>query len=235
MLIQPEIRIGIPSKGRLKSSVEKFFKANGLNLIKNGRDREYVLNFENRTDIQPVLMNASDIPLELRKGNIDLGVTGKDLLYEKVIDWSETVTEIRQLNFGFANLVIALPRFWVDVNTLDDLDDIANFYRKKSSERLRIATKYQNLVREFFVERELVDYQIVESQGATEGAIKNGLADVIADITSTGETLKQNNLKLLDDGLIMNSAATIFASKKYIEKNKNNESLRNFLNLIGPD
>ena len=233
MLIQPEIRIGIPSKGRLKSSVEKFFKANGLNLIKNGRDREYVLNFENRTDIQPVLINASDIPLEVRKGNIDLGITGKDLLYEKVSDWSKTVIEIRQLNFGFANLVIALPRFWVDVNTLDDLDDIAHFYRKKSSKRLKIATKYQNLVREFFVTRELVDYQIVESQGATEGAIKNGLADVIADITSTGETLSQNNLKLLNDGLILKSAATVFANKDYLKKNKNNKSLKDFLRLTG--
>ena len=233
--MKSRIRIGIPSKGRLKSNVEKFFKSNSLDLIKNGLEREYVLNFQNRTDIQPVLMNASDIPLEIRKGNIDLGITGKDLLYEKVTDWSKTIIEIRQLNFGFANLVIALPRFWVDVNNLDDLDDVAHFYRKKSSKRLKIATKYQNLVREFFVTRELVDYQIVESQGATEGAIKNGLADVIADITSTGETLKQNNLKLLNDGLILKSAATIFANKNYIEKNKSNESLKDFLRLVGSD
>jgi len=233
--MKSRIRIGIPSKGRLKSNVEKFFKSNSLDLIKNGLEREYVLNFQNRTDIQPVLMNASDIPLEIRKGNIDLGITGKDLLYEKVTDWSKTIIEIRQLNFGFANLVIALPRFWVDVNNLDDLDDVAHFYRKKSSKRLKIATKYQNLVREFFVTRELVDYQIVESQGATEGAIKNGLADVIADITSTGETLKQNNLKLLNDGLILKSAATIFANKAYIEKNDNNESLKDFLRLVGSD
>ncbi len=233
--MQSLIRIGIPSKGRLKSDVEKFFRTNSLELIKNGLEREYVLNFENRKDIQPVLMNASDIPLEVRKGNIDLGITGKDLLYEKVTDWSKTIVEIRQLNFGFANLVIALPRFWVDVNTLDDLDDIAHFYRKKSSKRLKIATKYQNLVREFFVTRELVDYQIVESQGATEGAIKNGLADVIADITSTGETLKQNNLKQLNDGLILKSAATIFANKAYIEKNDNNGSLKDFLRLVGSD
>ncbi len=233
--MQSLIRIGIPSKGRLKSDVEKFFRTNSLELIKNGLEREYVLNFENRKDIQPVLMNASDIPLEVRKGNIDLGITGKDLLYEKVTDWSKTIIEIRQLNFGFANLVIALPRFWVDVNTLDDLDDIAHFYRKKSSKRLKIATKYQNLVREFFVTRELVDYQIVESQGATEGAIKNGLADVIADITSTGETLKQNNLKQLNDGLILKSAATIFANKAYIEKNDNNGSLKDFLRLVGSD
>tara|TARA_X000001036_G_scaffold237808_1_gene221835 strand:- start:734 stop:1441 length:708 start_codon:yes stop_codon:yes gene_type:complete len=235
MVMQSLIRIGIPSKGRLKSDVEKFFRTNSLELIKNGLEREYVLNFENRKDIQPVLMNASDIPLEVRKGNIDLGITGKDLLYEKVTDWSKTIIEIRQLNFGFANLVIALPRFWVDVNTLDDLDDIAHFYRKKSSKRLKIATKYQNLVREFFVTRELVDYQIVESQGATEGAIKNGLADVIADITSTGETLKQNNLKQLNDGLILKSAATIFANKAYIEKNDNNGSLKDFLRLVGSD
>ncbi len=231
--MQSRIRIGIPSKGRLKSEVEKFFRTKSLYLIQNGLEREYVLSFENRTDIQPVLMNASDIPLELRKGNIDLGVTGKDLLYEKVTDWSKTIVEIRQLNFGFANLVIALPRFWVDVNTLDDLDDIAHFYRKKSSKRLKIATKYQNLVREFFVARELVDYQIVDSQGATEGAIKNGLADVIADITSTGETLKQNNLKLLNDGLILKSAATIFANKDYLKKNNNNKSLKDFLRLTG--
>ena len=105
--MKSRIRIGIPSKGRLKSNVEKFFKTNSLDLIKNGLEREYVLNFQNRTDIQPVLMNASDIPLEIRKGNIDLGITGKDLLYEKVTDWSKTIIEIRQLNFGFANLVIA--------------------------------------------------------------------------------------------------------------------------------
>ena len=90
-------------------------------------------------------MNASDIPLEVREGNIDLGITGKDLLYEKVSDWSKTVVEIKQLNFGFANLVIALPRFWVDVNTLDDLDDIAHFYRKKSSKRTQNCHKISKL------------------------------------------------------------------------------------------
>ena len=233
--MRSRIRIGIPSKGRLKSNIENFFKIKSFILIKKGQDREYVLEFKNREDLQPILMTASEIPFELRKGNIDLGITGKDLLYERVMDWTKSIVEINELNFGFANLVVAVPRFWVDVNSLDDLDDIAHFYRSRLSRRLKLATKYENLARDFFVNKELADYQIIDSQGATEGAIKNGLADVIVDISSTGETLKQNNLKVLKDGLILKSVATIFANKKYLSRNKSNKNLQAFLRTLSEE
>jgi ATP phosphoribosyltransferase len=227
------IRIGIPSKGRLKSTIEKFFSSRGLNIIKNNKDREYLLKFQNREDLQPILLTASDIPQEISKGNIDLGITGKDLMYEKIIDWKERIVEFSELNFGSADLVIAVPQFWVDVNSLDDLDDIAHFYRHKFTKRLKVATKYQNLTRDFFVSREIADYEIIDSQGATEGAVKNGLADIIVDITSTGETLKQNNLKVLSDGLILKSEATLFGNKNYLRNYKSCKVLEDFLVSVG--
>ena len=223
------IRLGIPSKGRLKKQVEKFFLEKGLELVKVGSSREYLAEFKEEKKIQIILLAASDLPLEIKKGNLDIGITGRDLVFEKILDWQKWVVELQQLGFGNADLVIGVPQFWIDVNHLDDLDEVAYFFRKKYSRCLRIATKYQNITREFLIDKQVTNFEIVESQGATEGAIVNGIADVVVDITSTGETLKQNKLKTIEDGILLKSFAAIFMNKRWYKKNKSDLVLKNFL------
>ena len=223
------IRFGLPSKGRLKRQVEKYFSERGLELVNSGTTREYLAEFKGEKKVQIILLAASDIPLGIKKGNLDVGITGRDLIFEKILDWRKCILELKQLDFGEADLVIGVPQFWIDVNHLDDLDEVAFFFRKKHSRCLRIATKYQNITREFLIDNQVTNFEIIESQGATEGAIVNGLADVIADITSTGETLKQNHLKLLDDGLILKSVTTLFANKTFLKSNQKNHYFQDFL------
>jgi ATP phosphoribosyltransferase len=159
------------------------------------------------------LLSAGEIPRELSAGRIHLGVTGTDLVREKLGQWEQQVEEMAPLGFGHADLVIAVPRAWVDVSTLDDLDAAAAAFRLRHGFRLRIATKYHRLVREFLREAGVADYQLVDSQGATEGTIKNETAEAIADITSSGDTLRANHLKILEDGLILKSQATLFRAR----------------------
>ena len=108
---------------------------------------------------------------------------------------------------------IAVPAAWVDVDTLDDLDAAAAAFRAAHGFRLRIATKYHRLVREFLRDHGVADYQLVDSQGATEGTVKNETAEAVADITSTGDTLRANHLKVLSDGLVLQSEATLFRAR----------------------
>ena len=226
------IRLGIPSKGRLKKQVEKFFLEKGLELVKVGSSREYLAEFKEEKKIQIILLAASDLPLEIKKGNLDVGITGRDLVFEKILDWQKWVVELQQLGFGNADLVIGVPQFWIDVNHLDDLDEVAYFFRKKYSRCLRIATKYQNITREFLIDKQVTNFEIIESQGATEGAIVNGIADVVVDITSTGETLKQNKLKTIEDGILLNSFASIFMNKRYYRKNRSDLKLKKLLDQL---
>ncbi len=146
-------------------------------------------------------------------GRIHLGVTGSDLVRDKLADWDRQVAELSPLGFGQADLIIAVPACWPDVDTLDDLDAAAAAFRRVHGHRLRIATKYHRLVRDFLTEHGVADYQLVDSQGATEGTVKNLTAEAIADITSTGETLRANHLKTLADGLIHRSQATLYAAR----------------------
>lgn len=226
------IRFGLPSKGRLKKQVEKFFLEKGLELVKVGSSREYLAEFREEKKIQIILLAASDLPLEIKKGNLDIGITGRDLVFEKILDWQKWVVELQQLGFGNADLVIGVPQFWIDVNHLDDLDEVAFFFRKKYSRCLRIATKYQNITREFLIDNQVTNFEIIESQGATEGAIVNGIADVIVDISSTGETLKQNKLKTIEDGTLLKSVASIFVNKRYYKKNKSDLELKRLLDQL---
>ena len=227
------IRLGLPSKGRLKKQVEKFLSEKGLELVNVGASREYLAEFKEEKKIQIILLAASDIPLEIKKGNLDIGLTGRDLIFEKILDWQKWIVELKQLDFGNADLVIGVPQFWIDVNHLDDLDEVAFFFRKKYSRCLRIATKYQNITREFLIDKQVTNFEIIESQGATEGAIVNGIADVVVDISSTGETLKQNKLKTIEDGILLKSYASIFMNKKWFQKNKSDLRLKKLLGQLG--
>jgi ATP phosphoribosyltransferase len=207
------MKIGVPSKGRLMEQTFEWFGARGLTMRKSADGREYAGTIEGAAGVELVLLSAGEIPYELAAGRIHLGVTGTDMIREKLADWAAQVQELTPLGFGQADLIIAVPQVWIDVDTLDDLDAAAAAFRLSHGHRLRIATKYHRLVRDFLTAHGVADYQLVDSQGATEGTVKNGSAEAIADITSSGETLRANHLKTLSDGLILQSEATLYAAR----------------------
>ena len=207
------IKLGVPSKGRLMDKTFDWFGARGVSLARTGSDREYAGEVEGIDGVELVLLSAGEIPRELAAGRIHLGVTGTDLVHDKLARWEQQVEEVAPLGFGQADLILAVPNCWVDVDTLDDLDAAAAAFRARHGFRLRIATKYHRLVREFLQDNGVADYQLVDSQGATEGVVKNETAEAIADITSTGETLRANHLKIMSDGLILKSQATLWRSR----------------------
>lgn len=207
------LKIGVPSKGRLMEKTFDWFGARGVTMRQTGNEREYSGAIEGVGNCALVLLSAGEIPRELAAGRIHLGVTGSDLVRDKLADWSMQVEEMADLGFGHADLIIAVPAAWIDVETLDDLDAAAAAFRRAHGFRLRIATKYHRLVREFLTAHGVADWQLVDSQGATEGTVRNLTAEAIADITSTGETLRANHLKILSDGLIHQSQARLFRAR----------------------
>ena len=206
------IKLGIPSKGRLMEKTFDWFAARGIGLRRTGSDREYAGAVDGIDGVDLVLLSAGEIPREMAAGRIHLGVTGTDLVHEKIARRDAVIKALCPMGFGHADLILAVPTVWVDVDTLDDLDAAAAAFRARHGFRLRIATKYHRLVREYLRDNGVADYQIIDSQGATEGTVKNETAEAIADITSTGDTLRANHLKILDDGLILKSEATLFQS-----------------------
>ncbi|MEO0342070.1 MAG: ATP phosphoribosyltransferase [Pseudomonadota bacterium] len=204
------LKIGIPSKGRLQEDTMVWFAARGLILKRTGNAREYAGAFEGLDGVEPVLLSAGEIPKELAAGRIHLGVTGTDLIHEKLPLRDTQVERIASMGFGFADLIVAVPKFWIDVSTIEDLDAAAAQFRANHGFRLRIATKYHNIVRAYLQDVGVADYQLVDSQGATEGTIKNLTAEAIADITTTGATLDANHLKVLLDGPILKSQACLW-------------------------
>jgi ATP phosphoribosyltransferase len=207
------LKIGVPSKGRLMEKTFEWFGARGVAMAKAGDDREYSGRVDGVPGCELVLLSAGEIPRELAAGRIHLGVTGTDLIREKLADWPGQVAEVAALGFGQADLIIAVPVSWIDVDTLDDLDAVAAQFRARHGQRLRIATKYHRLVRDFLREAGVAEYQLVDSQGATEGTVRNLTAEAVADITSSGDTLRANHLKVLADGLILRSQAELFAAR----------------------
>jgi ATP phosphoribosyltransferase len=208
------LRLGVPSKGRLQEDAIAWFAARGVTVARTGAGREYRGAVRGIEGIELVLLSAAEIPGELAAGRLHLGVTGQDLVREEIPRWAERVSELAPMGFGFADLVVAVPAFWVDVVDMGDLDAAAAEFRARHGRRLRVATKYGHLVREFFRAHGVADYQLVDSQGATEGTVKNLTAEAVADITTTGSTLRDNHLRVLSDGLILKSQATLFLSRE---------------------
>lgn len=206
------LKIGVPSKGRLMEQTFDWFGARGLAMRQSGDAREYAGAVEGIDGVELVLLSAGEIPRELAAGRIHLGVTGSDLLREKLVAWQMQAQELARMGFGHADLIIAVPNVWIDVASIDDLDAAAAAFRAAHGFRLRIATKYHRLVREYLTAQGVADYQLVDSQGATEGTVKNLTAEAIADITTTGDTLRANHLRVLEGAVIHKSQATLYAS-----------------------
>ena len=227
------LKLGAPSKGRLMDKTFDWFGKRGVTLRKSGADREYSGTVEGIERVELVLLSAGEIPRELAAGRIQLGVTGSDLVREKLAHWDSRVREVAKLGFGGADLIIAVPQGWVDVETLDDLDAAAAAFRRTHGHRLRIATKYHRLVRDFLAREGVADYALVDSQGATEGTVRYETAEAVADITSTGETLRANGLKILSDALIHASQATLFRTPRRGWTNDQRETFKRLEETLG--
>jgi ATP phosphoribosyltransferase len=227
------LKLGVPSKGRLMDKTFAWFGDRGVSLRKSGSEREYSGAVDGIGGVELVLLSAGEIPRELVAGRIHLGVTGSDLIREKLAAWETRVHAIAPMGFGGADLIIAVPQAWVDVETLDDLDAAAAAFRAAHGFRMRIATKYHRQVREFLRDNGVADYQLIDSQGATEGTVKNETAEAIADITSTGETLRANGLKILGDGLIHASQATLFRGRRDGWTDAQRVTLKELESLLG--
>lgn len=206
--------LAVPSKGRLQENAEAFFTHAGLSLVKPRGAREYRGTMMGYDNVEIAYLSASEIAAQLASGAVHLGVTGEDLVRENIANADKRVLLIDQLGFGHANVVVAVPAAWIDVRTMADLDDVTTGFREQHNRRMRVATKYINLTRNFFASHDVVDYRIVESAGATEGAPATGTAELIVDITTTGATLAANGLKVLDDGVILRSQANLVAARE---------------------
>ena len=210
-----KIKIGLPSKGRLRDESINFFKTKNLNIISTFGERNYFFNVQNNKSIEGIFLHAREIVERLNDGTLDIGISGLDLLKEFPEIYSDNVKIIKKLKFGFADLVVAVPRDWLDVQNMADLEEVSFEFKEKYNRRIRVATKYPNLVENFFLSKGVSQFRVVSSLGATESYPFTGSSELIVDITSTGSTLKANNLRIINDGIILKSSACIFVSKKF--------------------
>ena len=216
MTTTPEpLTIALPSKGRMKDDAVAAFDRAGLTGSAIGNDRSYRGRLEGIDGVEVAFLSASEIAREIGAGTVDFGVTGEDLVRESLPRPDERVEISARLGFGQADVVVAVPDIWKDVDTMADLGDVAADFRARHGRRLTIATKYWRLTQNFFSTRHGIQlYRIVESLGATEGAPASGAADIIVDITTTGSTLAANHLRILSDGVILKSEACLVRARK---------------------
>jgi ATP phosphoribosyltransferase len=227
-MIKDIINIGIPSKGRLRKDVLNIFKKNKLKLISERGERDLFGSIKDKKNIKVVYLHAREIIQRLGDGSLDLGFSGFDLLKESEINIQNKINVSKKYNFGKATLVVAIPDEWIDVQTIADLEEIAFEFKDKKKKRLRVGTKYPNLTREFLFSKGVTQFKLVDSLGATETYPFTGSAEIITDITSTGETLKANNLRILKDGEILKSEACMIVSKS----SSKNEALKRLVKLL---
>ena len=221
------IKIGLPSKGRLKEESLKIFKKNKLS-IKDSK-RNYMSEIKNFSINEVIFSHAREIVERLADNSLDIGISGFDLLKESLPGIQKNIQVFSRLNFGFANLIVAVPNAWIDVQTIADLEEISFEFKDKNTRKLRIATKYPNLTNDFLLSKGLTQYKIVNSLGSTEIYPFTNQSEIITDITSSGATLKANNLRVLKDGNILESSACILVSKKSL-KDKNKKKI--IVNLL---
>ena len=221
------IKIGLPSKGRLKEDSLKIFKKNKL-LIKDSK-RNYMSEIKNFSINEVIFSHAREIVERLADNSLDIGISGFDLLKESLPGIQKNIQFFSHLKFGFANLIVAVPNAWIDVQTIADLEEISFEFKDKNTGKLRIATKSPNLTNDFLLSKGLTQYKIVNSLGSTEIYPFTNQSEIITDITSSGATLKANNLRVLKDGNILESSACILVSKKSL-KDKNKKKI--IVNLL---
>jgi ATP phosphoribosyltransferase len=221
------ITIGLPSKGRLKDKSVAFFNDRGLKVLQSKKERNYFATIENKPNIKIIYLHAKEIIQRMGDGTLDIGISGLDLLSESEKNLQDKINIKQKLEFGEANLVVAVPNDWIDVQTVADLEEVSFDIRSTRNSRLRVATKYPNLTNNFLISKGVTQYKLISSLGATETYPFIGSSEIITDISSTGKTLEDNNLRVLKDGMILKSTACLFIAKK------KTAGLQPFLNSLG--
>ncbi len=206
------INIATLSKGRLKSQAEKVFKKNGLKIISKS-ERSLIGFIKGLPSVRIMYMNATEIIEALGKGVCAIGISGKDLWRESEPSIRSKISLVKEFEWGKSNLVVAVPNTWVDCVNSADLEEISFEFYKKKKRLMRVATKFKNLSREWFNDKGITQYELISSLGATENSHIIGKSDLIVDLSSTGETLSQNNLKIVE--VVLSSSACLFTSKKF--------------------
>ena len=221
------IKIGIPSKGRLRKDVLNIFKKNKLKLTSKRGDRDLFGSVKGKKNIQIIYLHAREIIERIADKSLDMGFSGLDLLKESEINIQKNIKVFKSYPYGKATLVVAIPEDFIDIFSMADLEEVAFEFKDKKKRRLRVATKYPNLTNSFLISKGVTQYKLISSLGATETYPFIGSSEIITDITSTGKTLEDNNLRVLKDGLILKSTACLFIAKKKAV------NLQPFLNSLG--
>lgn len=227
------IMLALPSKGRLQEEAMDLFAGSGLTIERPGGARSYLGEMPAMPEVTVRFLSASEIARELIRGTIDLGITGEDLIHETAETGPMQVAIVQRLGFGRADVVVAVPDAWIDVTAMDDLSDVAADFRARHGRWLRVATKYVNLTRRHFAQAGIAEYRIVESLGATEAAPASGAADLIVDITSTGSTLQANGLRILTDGVMLESEAVMMVARNADWSGPRRSTLDRLLEKLG--
>ena len=214
------IKIGIPSKGRLRKDVLNIFKKNKLKLISRRGDRDLIGSIKGKQNIEIIYLHAREIIEQLAGKSLDVGFSGLDLLKESEINIQNNIKVFKKYPYGQATLVVAIPTDFIDIFSMADLEEVAFEFKDKKKKRLRVATKYPNLTREFFYSKGVTQFSIVKSIGSTEIAPYTGSSEVITDITSTGSTLAANNLRIINDGYILKSELCMMVAKSSLQNKK---------------
>ena len=222
------IKIGIPSKGRLRKDTLSIFKNKNLKILSERGERDLFGYIKGNKKIKIVFLHAREIIERLGDGSLDIGFSGYDLLKESELNVQKKIIINKKLDYGNATLVVAVPDEWIDVQTLADLEEISFDFKDNKKSRLRVATKYPNLTKEFLFSKGVTQFKLVPSLGATEVYPFTGSSEILTDITSTGETLRANNLRILKDGNILKSTAILMSNKK----SSNKICLKKILNLL---
>ncbi len=207
-----DIALALPSKGELHERTLQFLDLCGMRVQAAGNRREYTARLRGVEGMRVVFLRADEIPLRIAQGGVHVGITGEDLFREHGNDSGATHLLLRELGYGHADLVVAVPRAWIDVATIEDLEEVALLLPQTQGRSLRVATKYPRLTRAFLTGHGITDFVVVRSLGATEGAPATGTADIIVDLASTGATLAQNHLKPVLRGTVLSSQASVLTA-----------------------
>ena len=204
------MRIALPSDGELYDSTIAFMRACGLT-VSRPNSRRYTGTVPTIPGVEVLFQRTADVTQKVEEGSAELGVTGLDRVLEYRNDEARASVLIEDLEYGRCEFVMAVPDSWMDVTSLSDLADLALEFRQEGKQ-LRIATKYPRLLRGYLYERGINYFTLVPASGAMEAAPSAGYADLIADLTATGVTLRENQLKQLDEGTILASQACLIAN-----------------------
>ncbi len=225
------LRLALPSTGALFEGTSKLFSDCGLG-IRRANSRRYTADIPQLPGVDVLFQRQSDITIEIDGGSADIGIVGLDRFYESRLERGETVLIHKDLGFGNSKLVIAVPDAWLDVTSMADLADIALEFRSKGRD-LRIASKYQRLVKRFLNQNDVNYVSMVHVSGGLEAAPVIGYADVIADITATGRTLRENDLRILIDGTVIESQSVMVGNARTLANDQNKlQNIRQILEKI---